>query len=138
MAYGSGISLINLQSKVFIINNGHLRHISTQTTLLINMMNDALIIFAKQQVEIAMLQLQNTRSFFEKIKGDSHTQNSEFQWVYIEKLAEATGLSINGIRNRVSRKKLVEGIHYRKEKPGSKNSRLLFNITEIDRYLGGN
>jgi hypothetical protein len=101
------------------------------------MMNDALIIFAQKQVEIAMLQLNATKRFFEQIKGDSLIQNNEFQWVYIEKLAEVTGLSVNAIRNRVNRKEFLEETHYRREKPGTKKSRLIFNIVEINKYLSG-
>ena len=82
------------------------------------MLNDqALIDFAKKQVEISTLQLNATKVFLENIRTEPVPNSNEISWAYIEKLAYMTGLSVNGIRNRVSRKELIENIHYRLENP---------------------
>jgi len=102
------------------------------------MLNDkALIDFAKKQVEISTLQLNATKIFLENVCTELVPDSSEISWAYIEKLANMTGLSINGIRNRVSRKELIENIHYRRENPLQKKSRLIFNIAAVNDYLSG-
>ncbi len=101
-------------------------------------MNDqALINFAKKQIEIATLQLNATKIFLETTCAESVKSDNELNWVYIEKLADLTGLSINAIRNRVSRKEWIEGTHYRRENENSKKSRLIFDIKKISTYLSG-
>jgi hypothetical protein len=99
-----------------------------------------LINFAKKHYQVTVLQMNITKEFLESIieNNTNHNLQSEItQWVFIDKISQITGLSVNGIRNRISRREWVENIHYRRENPSQKKSRLIFNIVAINNYLSG-
>jgi Putative excisionase (DUF1233) len=103
-------------------------------------MND-LLLFAESQYQAALLQLTATKNLMESVRenGLKHNLNPEptLDWVYIDRLSEISGLTANAIRNRVSRGAWREGLHYRHERPESKKSRIIFNISEIQKCLSG-
>jgi hypothetical protein len=99
-----------------------------------------LIVFAESQYKTAVLQLKVAKELLDNIRSNSSTSaeikanDTDLHWVYIDKLSELTGLSKNGIRNRIARKIWKKGIHYRNETTQAK-SRLLFNLKEINKLL---
>ena len=100
-----------------------------------------LIVFAEAQYQAELIQLNAAKNLLESIRTNAIAKNTEsvssLQWVYIDRLSEISGLSRSAIRNRISRGTWREGLHYRHERPDSKKSRIIFNLTEINKCLSG-
>ncbi len=94
-------------------------------------------LFAEAQYQAALLQLNAASKLLETVEcSSSEKQSSTLEWIYINKLSEITGLTINSIRNRIARGTWKEGIHYRHE-CNKKKSRIIFNFVEISKWLAG-
>lgn len=102
----------------------------------------SLLAFAEAQYQAAQLQLEAARRLLdfarqqETIPAPPALQGSII-WVYRERLAELTGLNHDMIYHRRYNGDWIEGVHFRKERPG-RNSRLLYNTETIGLWLQGN
>jgi hypothetical protein len=93
----------------------------------------ALITFAKSQYEIAKLQLESAEKLLREAEAQAQKVDSADQWVYIGPLSARLGITVNAVYARVSR--WTEGVHYKRERPDKKKSRLLFNTHAIQQWL---
>jgi hypothetical protein len=93
--------------------------------------------FAEAQYQAALLQLNAASQLLDSVKSSSApAQPPSSDWIYMHRLSEITGLTTNAIRNRIARGAWKEGVHFRHESD-KKKSRIIFNFTEISKWLAG-
>jgi hypothetical protein len=93
----------------------------------------ALLQFAKSQYEIAKLQLESAEKLLREAESQAQKIDYTDQWVYIGPLSERLGITVNAVYARINR--WTEGVHYKRERPDKKKSRLLFNTHAIQTWL---
>ena len=105
------------------------------------MMKSPLIHFAETQVATLRLQLAAAERLLREIRNadllaKDIDERDVDQWIYLPALAVRIGLSEDAIRSRVARGIFVEGIHWRRERPGQR-TRQIFNVQAIQACLAG-
>jgi hypothetical protein len=104
-----------------------------QHTIIYHILMNALLQFARSQYEIAKLQLESAEKLLREAESQAQKIDSADQWVYIGPLSARLGISVNAVYARVGR--WTEGVHYKRERPDKKKSRLLFNTHAIQTWL---
>ena len=104
-------------------------------------MKSPLVRFAEGQVAMLQKQLAAAEIFLEEISlAESLTkelkERETDQWIYLPALSVRTGLTEDAIRSRIARGVFVEGVHWRRERPGQR-TRQIFNVQAIQECLAG-